>query len=106
MFDISFNLHPQCFVLKVTTNLKQFKTAINLYILFFRISVVLGEHNTGTNKSCIENGTDCVSYRHVRKVVKTTVHPDYNSKNMLNDIALLQLKSGIRRSSKDKKIFF
>lgn len=58
--------------------------------LFFRKSVILGEHNKATTIDCVDN--ECAPPTQTIDIESYLVHPDYNSTTKFHDIAIIRLK--------------
>lgn len=59
----------------------------------FRKSVVLGEHNKGTSIDCNSGSNDCAPPTQTIAIESYLKHPNYNSNDRSDDIAIIRLQN-------------
>ena len=73
----------------------------------FRVSVILGVHDNVYGISCTSSVNEtnfakplCSDPPVVVNVIDTVIHPDYDPRQFINDIAILQLEKRVNFTSK------
>lgn len=82
---------------------KQITQVFSLKLLqFYSVSVILGEHNTETERDCTEDQSSCADKVQIVNVAEAISHQHYDqfSEDHHNDIGLIELKKGARLTSK------
>lgn len=73
-------------------------THIAIIFYLFRAGVRLGEHTVGLQKDCDPLRNICAPPTLDFFIEKFLVHPEYDPKQLLNDIALLRLATTVNSS--------